>query len=193
MAGVSLTSIITSCTGIAGFFLAFLTYSQWLTNKRKDDSYLFAKNYLTALNDIREILGEINFQYGRLCPVPGLAVEPEEIMKNRIENVNILKEKFSLANRNLIYARSELAFWKVKLVDAINKKHEALTKDLRDIYIVIDCLNHQLCIFYLSTSCNKDTQQITIHKKKFDEDFNSVMSILNERLSQNFEDFFIFE
>lgn len=188
--GVTWTSIVSSCATVVGVSLALLTYNQWLTNKRKDDSYLIAKGYLRALNELREILREIDFHYSHLCPAPGVLVEPTEIAEKRIKHLDALRNSLSLARINLSEARSELTFWEVNLSDIFSNKHDSLMQDAINILNVMLGLNNQLYHHRFNQSQNH--QEIVSQKIMFDGYSNSIKTILNERLSLSFEDFFIF-
>ncbi len=50
--GVSWTNVLSSMTTLSGFLLAFASYNQWLSNKKRDDAYLVAKDYLKLLLNI---------------------------------------------------------------------------------------------------------------------------------------------
>jgi len=189
--GVSWTNILSSITTLSGFLLAFASYNQWLSNKKRDDAYLVAKDYLGSLNEIMEILREINFQYFHLCPSPGLSVELNEISQKRIEHVHNLSHSLYLARVRLNQAKSELVFWKVRLSDTFDEKHNSFNKDLTNINVVMTGLNSQLYHHYFKDNENLD--EVLRHKDMYDQYMNAVTTILDERVLLGFEKVFIFE
>ncbi|UJB72994.1 hypothetical protein HRE53_30145 (plasmid) [Acaryochloris sp. 'Moss Beach'] len=141
----------------------FLTYSQWLTNKRRDDSYRVAKDYIAALNENQEIIREINFHYSHLCPASGVSIESETIAKKRIEHLHVLQDNLSLARVHLSIANSELAFWKVKLSPSFSEQHNIVIKDLSNIVTIMVGLNSQLYLMFADDYENR--KEVISHKK----------------------------
>lgn len=189
--GVTWTNIVSSTVSVLGFSLAFLTYNQWLTNKQNDDSYLIAKNYITALKTIEDSLRAISFEYFHLCPAPGAIAASKEIATKRIQNLHELSSSLYSARFELNDSKRELAFWKVKLSDSFNQKHDSLNKGLNDINVIVRCLNNQLYHYYLQE--DENIEEVLRHKNMFDQSMNSVTEILNERVSLGFEKVFKFE
>jgi Txe/YoeB family toxin of Txe-Axe toxin-antitoxin module len=189
--GVPWTNIVSTVTTLSGFLLAFTTYYQWLSNKKRDDAYLVAKNYLSALNEIREILRELNFQYWHLCPSPGQLVEQKETYSKRIEHVSNLSHSLYLARVNLNQAKSELTFWKVRLSDSFEEKHNFFNKDLTNIGVVMTGFNSQLYHYHVKD--NENIGEVLSHKEMYDSYVNSVTSVLDERVLLGFEKVFKFE
>lgn len=189
--GVNLTSIISSCTAIAGLSLAVLTYNRWLINKRRDDSYLVAKQYLCLLNEIRSTLREMDFQYCYLCPTLGMIQEPTEFLEKRLDCVNDLRDKLLLSRTHLSEVKSELRFWKVTLQKIFESDHDVILEHLSNIFIAIKCLNSQL--YQLHINASENIQNVISCKEIFDKSLKSIVLILDKRLSLSFEDFFDFD
>jgi hypothetical protein len=189
--GVNWANILSPVVSLLGFSFAIVTYNQWLNKKKQDDAYLVAKEYLSALNKIEDALIAINFQYSYLCPVPGLAVEPREISIKRIEEIDNLRNSFYSGQVDINKYKRELIFWKVKLNDIYEEKHNYLNQHLRDINSIMFCLNSQLCGYYVER--RENIQEVIRHKEMFDEHLKIVQAILYERFSQGFENMFKFE
>jgi hypothetical protein len=188
---VKWTDIVSAVTTVSAFLFAFTTYYQWLKNKKKDDAYLVAKSYLSALNEIREILREIDFQYWHLCPSEGQLVESKETSSKRIEHANNLSHSLYLARVNINQVKSELTFWKVKLSESFEAKHNSVNNDLANIGVVMMGLNSQLYQYYVKDKENLES--VFSEKKMYDKYINSVNCILDERVLLGFEKVFKFE
>ncbi|WP_147207667.1 hypothetical protein, partial [Pseudoalteromonas nigrifaciens] len=113
--GVKWTDVGTLVVTSLGFIFGFYTYFQWLNNKRKEDSYLVAKRYIAAIDEIEENLHELRFHYDHICPTPGLMVEDKDVSIKRIEHLNIVWGNLYQARRNLYKSNRELSFWNVCL------------------------------------------------------------------------------
>jgi hypothetical protein len=183
--------MISSVVSVLGFLLAFTTYTQWLGNKKRDDAYLKAKDYLSAWNEIREILKELTYHYNCLCPSPGKIFEAKETSTKRIEHIYNLQHSLPLAKQKLNQAKSELTFWKVRLRDSFEKKHNSLNDNLSDISVVMMGLNSQLHQYYVED--NKNTTNISSEKQYYDDYVSSAINILDEIMLLGFEDVFNFE
>jgi hypothetical protein len=189
--GIPWTNIVSTVTTLSGFLLAITTYNQWLSNKKRDDAYLVAKNYLSALNEIREILRELSFQYWHLCPSEGLLVEAKEISGKRIEHANNLSHSLYLARVNINQAKSELTFWNVRLSDSFEEKHKSFNNNLASVDVIMMGLNSQLYQYHVKDKENLG--DVLSHKEMYDKYMNSVTDILDERVLLGFEKVFKFE
>ncbi len=145
---VKWTDILTSISTSLGVVLAYVTFIRWVENKKKDDSYLASKEYLKSLDEIRELIREIVFQYFSLCPAPGVLVEDIEVSNDRIKYLNQLRHQLYLLRVNLSNKKNELSFWDVHLNDTFKEKHESFVKALSNLNSVMTGLNSQLYHFY---------------------------------------------
>lgn len=189
--GIKWTDIASLLLTFFGFSLAFYTYHQWLNNKKKEDSYLIAKKYLSAIDQVRECLNDLSFHYNLMCPAAGVIVEPKEVSAQRIEHVNKAWHELYQSKLIVLNSKRELAFWKVSLTECFGEKHKEFIKCLDSISVITSCLNSQLYHFHIKEADNmKDVIQ---EKKMLDEHFIIVYKIINERIDMGFEKVFIFE
>ena len=187
------TDIFTLFVASAGVVLGYITFFRWVGNKKKDDSYLSAKDYLSALNEIRELIREIDFQYSHLCPAPGLLVEPLEITNERLERLEQLKHQLYEARVNLHHCKDELSFWNVKLSDSFTDKHDQFVKDITNLNTVMTGFNSQLYHFYNSEEEEGRSQSVQRHKKMFNDYLIPAFDFLDSRIKMGFENVFIFQ
>ncbi len=185
------TDIFASIVTVAGVTLAYVTFIRWVGNKKKDDSYLAAKEYLASLNEIREVVREISFQYSHLSPAPGVLVEEKEVSNERIKQANKLSHQLYLSRVNISNRKNELNFWNVKLSESFKEKHEVFVKDVTNLNVVITGLNSQLYHFYNSSDEDR-IKGVLRHKKMFDDNLDSLITFLEARIEMGFENVFIF-
>jgi len=136
-------------------------------------------------------LREINLQYSYLCPSPGLLVEPNETSRKRVEHVGDLSYSLYLARVSLNQSKSELTFWKVRLSDTFDEKHNSFNNDLTNIDVVMTGLNSQLYHHYFNDDENLD--EVLRNKNMYDQYVNAATALLDERVLLGFEKVFIFE
>lgn len=183
--------MVSSVVGLLGFLLAFTTYNQWLGNKKRDDAYLIAKDYISALNETREIIRELNFHYNHLCPSPGLIIESQENATRRIEYICGLSQNLRIAKVKINTVKSELNFWNVRLSETFDIKHSLLNEYLTNISVVLIGLNSQLQQYYAEKKDN--IAEVMSEKKLYDSYVCSAINVLEERLSLDFEKVFVFK
>lgn len=176
---------------ILGFLIAFFSYYRWLSNKKKDDAYQVAKNYLYALDKFRDQVQEFDFQYHYMCPAEGRGVESVEITEQRIQHVSQLYSQLFQLKNELINARCDLDFWGVALSADWEVKHQSFLKEVRNIHVVVISLNSQLYHFYLKKIDNM--HEIIRHKELFDTCFANIKNIIDERMKMGFERMFQFK
>ncbi len=174
-----------------GFILAFHTYYQWLSNKKKEDSYNAAKKHLASIDEVREILHDLAFHYEHMCPSPGVIYETKDVSKQRIEHVNKMWHYLYKARASLLNTKNELVFWNVTLTADFTKKHEKLLKILSNINVTVTCLNSQLYRLLLNEENNTD--EVIYEKSNFDQFLKESDIIINERINMGFENVFIFK
>jgi hypothetical protein len=172
------------------FTLAFVTYYQWLKNKRKEDAYLVAKKYVASIDEIEEQLHELIYQYDHICPAPGVIVENNDVSLKRIEHLHNVWEYLYQARRNLYKSHRELAFWDVNLVSEFKGHHDEINKSLDNISVDSSSLNNQL--FHFIKSEMKYMGEVISHKKRFDELFNKIHTVTQKRVECGFKDMFKF-
>lgn len=173
-----------------GFTFAFVTYFQWLKNKRKEDAYLVAKKYVASIDEIEEQLHELLYQYDHICPAPGVFVENNDVSLKRIEHLHNVWEYLYQARRNLYKSHRELAFWDVNLISDFKDHHDEINKSLDNISVVSSALNNQL--FHFIKSEMKNMGEVISHKKRFDELFNKIHIVTQKRVECGFKDMFKF-
>lgn len=173
-----------------GFCFAFITYQQWLQNKKKDDSYHAAKKYLASLDKVRELLESLSLQYNHMCPAPGQIVETQEVITQRIEYLNQLWFQFDLSKSEILNSKEELSFWDVSLKEEFNKKHEEQLKHLRNLRVISIGLNSQLSLYHLEE--RSDSQNVISEKELFDSSYRSIVEITIERRKSGFDNMFTF-
>ncbi|MBM9521109.1 hypothetical protein JWG39_14905 [Desulforhopalus vacuolatus] len=188
--GVKWTDIGSLIVTFLGFFFAFVTYFQWLKNKRKEDSYLVAKKYVASIDEIEEQLHELIYQYEHICPAPGVGVESNDVSLKRIEHLHNVWDYLYQARRNLFKSHRELAFWNVSLVNDFKEHYIEINKSLDNISVVSSALNNQL--FHYIKSDMKNMGEVISHKKHFDELFNEINSITKKQVECSFKDMFKF-
>ncbi|NWO06780.1 MAG: hypothetical protein HLX50_14120 [Alteromonadaceae bacterium] len=187
---VKWTDVGTLLVTFFGFAFGFCTYFQWLSTKRKEDAYLAAKKYVASIDEIEEHLHELLFQYNHICPAPGLLVESKDISVKRIEHLNNVWSNLYQARRNLYKSHRELEFWNVKLTDVFSEGYEAMNKSLDNISVVSSVLNNQLFHFIESNMENMDS--VIRNKKQFDELYNNIQQVTQNRVQCGFKAIFRF-
>ncbi len=191
LSGIKWTDVASLSFTFFGFCLAFYTYSQWLNNKKKEDSYLIAKKYLSAIDQVRECLNDLSYHYHYLCPVPGLLVETKEMSAQRIEHVNKVWHELYQSKVKVLNSKRELAFWKVSLTEDFSEKHDSFIKALDSISVVSNCLNSQL--YHLLLKDGGNMNEVEREKKMLDEKFFAAHKIISERIDMGFENVFSFK
>lgn len=187
---VKWTDIGTLLVTFLGFCFAFITYHQWLTNKRKEDSYLAAKRYLTLVYEIEEFLNLMLFNYNYMCPTPGLPIENTELSIKRIEVLLNIQQTLIQTHQKIYTAHRELAFWNVSLTNKFEAQHVLLNKKLHSAEMVSDCLTNHLHIFIKSDMSNMN--DVIRHKEMFDDLCKSIQQITNQRVEMGFKSMFTF-
>lgn len=185
------TDVGTLIVTFLGFTFAFFTYYQWLNNKRKEDSYIAAKRYIAAIDEIEENLHELRYHYDHICPVPGLVIEDQDVSIKRVEHLNIVWGNLYQARRSLYKSNRELSFWNVHLDDAAKESYESMNQHLDSISVIASALNSQLYHFVSDNMRNMD--EVISHKKRFDELYSQLHKVVQERVSRGFKSMFIFE
>ncbi|PCC09922.1 hypothetical protein [Pseudoalteromonas sp. JB197] len=188
--GVKWTDVGTLVVTSLGFIFGFYTYFQWLNNKRKEDSYLVAKRYIAAIDEIEENLHELRFHYDHICPTPGLMVEDKDVSIKRIEHLNIVWGNLYQARRNLYKSNRELSFWNVCLAKEAVEDYNYLNKSLDNISVISSVLNNQLFHF---VSSRQNMDGVIREKQRFDELHDSVHKIIQHRVDCGFKSMFTFE
>ena len=189
--GVNWTDVASLFVTFLVFCLAFFTYHQWLRSKKKEDSYLVAKKYLAAIDQVREVLNELSFHYNHMCPAPGVAVESKDVSFQRIEHVNKVWYDLYQARMSLMNTKNELGFWNVSLTDEFNKKHEVLVKELGSISVITTCLNSKL--FHFINGERGNMNDVIREKNMFDERYRLTNDISYKRITMGFEKVFKFK
>jgi hypothetical protein len=173
-----------------GFVFAFFTYFQWFNGKRKEDAYLVAKKYVASIDEVEEYLHEFLFQYGHICPTPGLMIEQQDVSLKRIDHLHKVWDYLYQARRNLYKSHRELDFWNVSLDPEFLKHHEDVNKLLDDLSVISSVLNNQL--FHFVNNDMKNMDEVIRGKKRFDELYTSIHNITKKRLSCGFKNMFEF-
>lgn len=188
---VKWTDVGTLIVTFLGFAFGFYTYFQWLGNKRKEDSYISAKRYLSAIDEIEENLHELAFHYNHICPTPGLFVENKDLSVKRIEHLHNVWGNLYQARRNLYKTNRELAFWNVKLTSDAKGNYDFLNKSLDNISVVSSALNNQLHHYICKERNNINV--VVQHKERFDELHKSAHKVVQHRVDTGFKAMFTFE
>jgi len=118
-------------------------------------------------------------------------VEPNETSRKRVEHVGDLSYSLYLARVSLNQSKSELTFWKVRLSDTFDEKHNSFNNDLTNIDVVMTGLNSQLYHHYFNDDENLD--EVLRNKNMYDQYVNAATALLDERVLLGFEKVFIFE
>ncbi len=189
--GIKWTDVGSLLLTFFGFCLAFYTYHQWLNKKKKDDSYLIAKKYLSAIERVRECLYDISFHYHSMCPAPGVIVEPKEVSAQRIEHVNKVWHELYQSKVMVLDSKRELAFWDVSLTDDFSEKHNEFIKNMDSISVISNCLNSQLYHFLIKDDDNMS--EVIREKKMLDEKIRAVHEVISQRIEIGFEKVFHFK
>ncbi|MCS6134160.1 hypothetical protein G3496_04360 [Shewanella baltica] len=188
---VKWTDVGTLLVTFLGFAFGFYTYFQWLGNKRKEDSYISAKRYLSAIDEVEENLHELAFHYNHICPTPGLLIEDKDVSIKRIEHLHNVWGNLYQSRRNLYKANRELAFWNVELVPDAKQNYDFLNQSLDNISVVSSALNSQLHHFICKDSSNMN--EVIRHKERFDELQRSAYKVAQHRIDTGFKAMFRFE
>lgn len=188
---VKWTDIGTLSVTFLGFTFGFYTYYQWLNNKRKEDSYIVAKRYIAAIDEIEENLHELRFHYDHICPAPGVVVEGQDISTKRVEHLNTVWGNLYQARRSLYKANRELSFWNVRLDETAKQSYDSMNQYLDSISIVSSALNSQLYNFIRNNM--KNMNEVISHKKEFDELHYLLHGEIQHRIDRGFKSMFLFD
>ena len=191
LTGIKWTDVASLSVTFLGFSLAFYTYHQWLNNKKKEDSYLKAKQYLSAIDQVRECLNDLSFHYNSMCPAPGVVVESKEVTIQRIEHVNKVWHELYQAKVMVLNTKRELSFWKVSLTKGFGEKHDTFIKELDSISVISNCLNSQLYHYHVKGAGNM--HEVIREKTMLDEKVLLVFKVISERIDMGFEKVFFFK
>ncbi|HHI93253.1 MAG TPA: hypothetical protein ENK04_07040 [Gammaproteobacteria bacterium] len=184
------TDIGTLLITFTGLTFGFVTYFQWLKNKRKEDAYLVAKKYVASISEIEEQLHELIYQYEHICPAPGVVVENNDVSLKRIEHLHNVWDYLYQARRNLFKSHRELVFWNVNLVSDFEDQHKAINKSLDNISVVSSALNNQL--FHFIKNDMNNMSDVISHKKQFDKLYNEIHNFTKKRVDYSFKAMFKF-
>lgn len=187
---VKWTDIGTLFVTFLGFSFGFLTYFEWLNNKRNEDAYLAAKKYVASIVEIEEHLHELLFQYDHICPAPGVMVEENDVSVKRVEHLNNVLNYLYQARRGLYQSHRDLEFWNVALVDKFLEDYKGVNKLLDSISVVCSTLNNQL--FHFIENNNENMNSVIQHKKRFDELYSGIHKITKKRVQCGFKEIFRF-
>ncbi|WP_429181349.1 hypothetical protein [Aeromonas salmonicida] len=188
---VKWTDIGTLSVTFLGFTFGFYTYYQWLNNKRKEDSYIAAKRYIAAIDEIEENLHELRFHYDHICPAPGVGVEGQDISTKRVEHLNTVWGNLYQARRSLYKSNRELSFWNVRLDETAKQSYDSMNQYLDSISVVSSALNSQLYHFIRNNMQNMN--EVISHKKKFDELHYLLHGEIQHRIDRGFKSMFLFD
>ena len=189
--GIKWTDVASLSITFLGFSLAFYTYHQWLNDKKQEDSYLIAKQYLSAIDQVRECLNDLSFHYHSMCPAPGVIVESKEVTTQRLEHVNKVWHELYQSKVMVLNSKRELAFWKVSLTEGFSEKHDEFIKELDAISVISNCLNSQLYHFHIKEADNMN--EVIREKSMLDDNLSRAYKIINERIDMGFEKVFSFK
>ncbi|PKR56070.1 hypothetical protein [Thalassospira marina] len=184
------TDIISSLSTFIGVLFAIYTYRRWVDGKRKDDSYLAAKKYLTCTDEIEDILQEMNFQYKHICPAPGVIAEDNEVSMQRINHLIISRDKLSHSMLKHKKYHRELKFWNVYIKEKFKTDHIQINISISEILTISRILNNQLYHLINHNPCDK--KEITFSKNRFNKNLDSIQKINKIRNDSEFSDFFEF-
>lgn len=188
---VKWTDVGTLIVTFLGFTFGFFTYYQWLNTKRKEDSYIAAKRYIAAIDEIEENLHELRFHYDHICPVPGLVVEDKDVSIKRVEHLNTVWGNLYQARRNLYKSNRELSFWNVRLDDTAKESYESMNQHLDGISVIASALNSQL--YHFVSNNMQNIGEVISHKKRFDELHSLLHGVVQDRVRRGFKSMFLFE
>jgi hypothetical protein len=178
--GIKWTDVLSVIVTSLGFIFAFVTYFQWLKNKRKEDAYLVAKKYVASLDEVEEYLHELIVQYHYICPAPGVMVESKEMSIKRIEHLHTVWEYLYQARRNLYKSNRELVFWDVSLNEEFKHNYVTINKVLDKISVVSSVLNNQL--YHFVERKDDSMNKVLREKEQFDKYYNLLHIELKKRV-----------
>lgn len=188
--GVIWTDVGTLFVTFFGFAFGFLTYFQWQSNKRKEDAYSAAKQYVAALDEVDDHLRELQMHYNHMCPAQGAPVASRGLSGKRIEHLNSIWNYLYQARRALYKAHRELDFWHVKLINGFADDYINTVALLSSMSVACAALNNQL--FHLIHSEMENMSEVIQHKEQFDELYNQIHQVAQRRVQYGFKAMFRF-
>lgn len=170
-----------------GFSFGFITYFQWLNNKREDDAYLAAKNYVAAVDEVQEHLHELLAEYAHRCgeqdgseQLPGLALD------NSFSHLASLWQYFYQSRRSLHKAHRELAFWNVSLTSEFAADYQQIKQLLAEASSLCGRLNSKLA------QPEPDNREQLALKQRLDVIYQQINGHNHKRVEKGFKAIFRF-
>lgn len=192
MNDVKWTDIISAVATTSLAALGFITFYRWSYYKRRDDAYIKAKDYLSALTNIKSILFEgLDFEFFHLCPKAGSIVESSETYHVRVEHVFSLANDLFFAHISLSRVKSELTFWKVCLSPSFEELHTSLCDDLGRLSTIMHAFCSQLHFRYFKDGDNLN--EINRHEGMYNKCRNSIRQTMDKQNELGFDRAFDFE
>ncbi len=173
-----------------GFSFGFLTYFQWLGGKRKEDAYLAAKKYITALEEVEEHLHELLLQYNHIFQKATLSKGGKNTSTKHIEHLSSIWNHLYQDRRNLYKAHRELEFWNVKLNPEFAEDYQTMKQLVKDISLLCSSLNHYLSHFIDNNK--EDGHLVVEHKEEFDRLYEEIHQLAKKRVQSGFTAIFKF-
>lgn len=187
--GIKITDIVSSTSALLTLILAFKAYQSWLSQKINNDSYQYAKNYLSKSTEMKEIIREIQRQYNNLHIKKGMRPITEDECTQRLHFIGKLSENLFQTTLKLTDAKSELQFWVVSLTELFEEKHDIVIDHVSQLQTVMLSYSSQLHLFH-----HKNKQNFTdldSEKLFFEKHSNVINETISSRHDMKFNDMFI--
>ena len=187
---VKLTDVISALLTFLGIFLAYFSYHRWLSDKKREESYLVAKKYLSAMDQAKELADELTLHFRGMCPSPGLIIEHEEVYARKIERVHDVWGQLYEAMMSIKKSQRELSFWNVSLSKNFKLLHEQLNTELRSLAVITETLNNRLFHYHIKGA--EIRSEVLREKEMFDSRMLAVNEIFEQRATLGFDKVFVF-
>lgn len=177
ISGVKITDIISALSASLTLAFAFTAYKNWLSTKIKEDSYSYAKNYISKCTQINSIVRSIENQYNQLHLKAGMLPISESECAKKIDFISTLSNNLYQASLDLTDAKNELQFWVVSLTSPFEEKHDILIDHIHQLLTVMLGYSSQLQAFHILKKKNHD---ILNSEREF---FYKHLSVINNTLT----------
>ncbi|MCY9805663.1 hypothetical protein OTK51_19740 [Vibrio scophthalmi] len=187
--GVMWTDLVVAIATVVTAVIVYITYSKWLTSKKKEDAYQTSKDYIACLVTISDLLDELFEPLSIAVPQNGgVPIKPEYSLE-LLSRSNHAHQSLVKNFRSLDRIKSELNFWGVSLTKEFSQTHEDLIKQLNGVIVISNIVQSKV---YQHYNLSEDNLASMINEfEKLKERVRSSYALLAKRYDNRYEDFFV--
>ncbi|CDT81768.1 hypothetical protein [Vibrio coralliirubri] len=187
--GVAWTDLIVAISTVVTAFIVYITYSKWLTSKKKEDAYQTSKDYISCLVAISELLGDLFEPISTAVPQAGSIPIDSNYSLELLASSNKAHQNLVKSYRTLERTKRELGFWGVSLTKEFSKTHIELMKQLHGAIVISSVVQTKIYQHYNLDSDNLESMVNEFNKLQ--DRVQSSHELLSKRYDNRYEDFFI--